>query len=263
MNKLKSSFVSNGCISASDKQNSVSFVWLDLVTGTGRKAIIIGIVLVALNQFCGCFAMLNYTATIFKEAGSTMTPNVAAIVVGLIQVVGSYSATFLVDRTGRKVTKILFGNDFKCNFWKVFFLCSFQFLYVVSSFGTAFGLITLGIYMMLKTWQFPVERFDWIPIASFSFVIFIANWAILTLPFLVISEIMPKQLKEFGISFCMTLLWSFAFIMIKCLPILNESLGFHGSMFAFAGVCVASALFIMLRMPETKGKSHDEIMNSL
>lgn len=68
-----------------------------------RKAFLIGIVLAALNQFCGCFAMLNYTASIFKEAGSSLTPNMSTIVIGIIQFLGSYFATILVDRTGRKV----------------------------------------------------------------------------------------------------------------------------------------------------------------
>lgn len=64
----------------------------------------IGVGLVALNQFCGCFAMVNYTATIFQEAGSDLTPNMAAIVIGAIQLVGAYFSTVLVERAGRKVT---------------------------------------------------------------------------------------------------------------------------------------------------------------
>lgn len=97
MNKLKRSFGSVNLAA----ENSLK--WSDLVTGSGGKAMTIGIILAALNQFCGCFAMLNYTANIFEEAGSTMSPNVAAILVGIIQLFGSYAATFLVDRTGRKV----------------------------------------------------------------------------------------------------------------------------------------------------------------
>lgn len=140
---------------------------------------------------------------------------------------------------------------------------SFQFLFVVSTIGTAFGLITLGVFMMLKSWKFDVENYNWLPIASFSFVIFIASWAVLTLPFLVISEIMPMKLKEFGASFCMTLLWSFSFIIVKFLPLLTDLLEIHGTMFLFAGFCLLGALFILCFMPETKGKNYDQIMNSL
>lgn len=75
----------------------------NLTTAPGRRAMTIGIVLIALNQCCGCFAMLNYAANIFKEAGTEMPANVAAIVVGIIQLFGAFLATYLVDWAGRKV----------------------------------------------------------------------------------------------------------------------------------------------------------------
>jgi hypothetical protein len=62
-----------------------------------------GIALMALNQFCGCFAMLNYTGTIFAESGSNLSPNLSAIIVGVIQIFGAYFSTALVEKAGRKV----------------------------------------------------------------------------------------------------------------------------------------------------------------
>lgn len=69
-----------------------------------RKALLIGIVLVSLNQFSGVSTMLIYTANIFQESGSSLSPNKSAIVVGVIQAIGSVTATNLVDRAGRKVS---------------------------------------------------------------------------------------------------------------------------------------------------------------
>lgn len=78
---------------------------LDIIPDTrhGRRAAQIGIVLILASQFCGSFVMLNYTAEIFNQAGATMSSNVAAIVMGAIQLVGTYISTVLVDRAGRKV----------------------------------------------------------------------------------------------------------------------------------------------------------------
>ncbi|XP_031623073.1 facilitated trehalose transporter Tret1-like [Contarinia nasturtii] len=233
MNKLKNS------LQVDNVKKYDSIKWCDLTSGAGRKAMIIGIVLAVLNQLCGCFAMLQYTANIFEEAGSTMVPNMSAIVVAVIQLIGSYVATILVDRAGRK------------------------FLFIVSSIGIATGLITLGIYMMLKTWGYDVEIVNWIPLFSFSFAIFVANFAVLTLPFLVISEIMPEKLKDLGTSFCMVILSCFAFMVVKCLPFFIKTFEFHGTMFLFAGVCLSSVIFIICYMPETKSKSYDEIQKSL
>lgn len=115
----------------------------------------------------------------------------------------------------------------------------------------------------MKSWQWNVETYNWIPIASFSFVLFTASLAILTLPFTVIGEIMPESIKEFGVTFCNTFISICAFLTMKFLPFLNESLGFHGSMFLFAGFCLFSALFIILYMPETKARSYEQIMKSL
>lgn len=108
-----------------------------------------------------------------------------------------------------------------------------------------------------------MNNYNWIPITSFSLTIFMASWAILPLPFLVISEIMPEKLKEFGMSFCMALMWLLAFTTTKFLPFLTSALGFHGSMFLFAGICLGSMIFIVLFVPETKGKSREQIMNAL
>lgn len=80
-----------------------TFKWSNLTTKSVRKAMKIGIVLIVLNEFSGCSAMLNYTANIFEEAGSNMHPNISAIVIGVIQVFGTIIATNLVDHVGRKV----------------------------------------------------------------------------------------------------------------------------------------------------------------
>lgn len=86
-----------------DLNNRESCKCSDIATGIGRKALFIGIVLVAITVFSGIFAMGTYTSYIFKATGSNMTPNMSAIVVGVIQLVGSMCATQLVDRLGRKV----------------------------------------------------------------------------------------------------------------------------------------------------------------
>lgn len=127
----------------------IYFVTISVETKYARRAIIYGICLMALNQFCGCFAMLNFTAVIFKESGSTMSPNVSSIIVAAIQIIGSMFPTFLVDRLGRKL------------------------MMVTSAIGTSVGLAALGGYMLLKFQGFNVETFNWIPLVAFSFTIFI------------------------------------------------------------------------------------------
>lgn len=129
----------------------------------------------ALNQFCGCFAMLTFTATIFKESGSNLSPNISSIIVGGIQIIGSIFPALLVDRLGRKMMMGL------------------------SAYGAAIGLSLLGSYAFLKSEEYSLEGFIWIPLVAFSFVIFIANWGMMTLPFMIVSEIShPKVILIYG-----------------------------------------------------------------
>lgn len=121
----------------------------------------------------------------------------------------------------------------------------------------------LGTYTLLKTFDINVEVVNWIPVASFSSATFISAFGIQSLTLTVVSEIMPEKIKEIYMSFCMTLLWGLNFISAKYLPDFIEILGFHGSMYMFAGVCLFSALYIVLFMPETRGKSYEDIMKSL
>lgn len=89
--------------SETTKSCEKSFRLSDLMTNPARKALTIGVFLTALNQFSGCCAMLFYIATIFALSGSHLSPNMSAILVGAIQLVGVACANQLVDRAGRKV----------------------------------------------------------------------------------------------------------------------------------------------------------------
>ena len=73
------------------------------MTKPALKGIAIGLFLMFLNQFSGCFAIITYTADIFKSSGSSLSPNQSSIIVASIQLIGSYVALNLVDRFGRKV----------------------------------------------------------------------------------------------------------------------------------------------------------------
>lgn len=60
----------------------------------------------ALSQFSGAFPIMNYTSTIFEASGSSFSPNVSSIFVGVWQLLGSCTSFFLVEKFGRKVSKM-------------------------------------------------------------------------------------------------------------------------------------------------------------
>lgn len=122
-----------------------------------------------MHEFCGVFTMLNYTATIFRDSGSTISPKFSAIVVGLIQLLGTYMATFLVDRLGRKV------------------------LLILSAIGSSLCLACLGAYSYANSIGVDVKPYSWVSIASFSGMMFLAACGLIPLMFVVIAEVMPEK----------------------------------------------------------------------
>lgn len=99
INKLKSA-VNDGQVQTG-KGNSIE--WSDFKTKTVQKSMIMGIVLVALNQFSGVASMVSYTAIIFRASDSNMSPNMSAIVVGSILTLSNIVVPNVIDRLGRKV----------------------------------------------------------------------------------------------------------------------------------------------------------------
>lgn len=126
-----------------------------------------------MHEFCGVFTMLNYTATIFRDSGSTISPEFSAIIVGLIQLLGTYAATFLVDRLGRKI------------------------LLICSAIGTSLCLACLGAYSLANASGINVKPYSWISIASFSGMMFLAAVGLIPLMFVVIAEVMPEKVNWF------------------------------------------------------------------
>lgn len=145
------------------------------MTKAARKSIIIGMVLVALEQFSGTFALLFYVASIFESSGANfLSPEASTIFVGVIQVVGAYVATFLVDRAGRKA------------------------LLTISAFGMAFGMTVFGIATQLIEHGHESAFIKLIPVFALSFSVFLANIGVFTLTFVVLSEITPPNVSTKG-----------------------------------------------------------------
>ncbi|CAD7088652.1 unnamed protein product [Hermetia illucens] len=231
LEKLKSEFMEE-----KKKDDEAALSWGDFSTSVAKRTIFIGLTLMALNQLCGCFAMINYTANIFAESGSSLSPNMSAIIVGVIQLVGSYVSTLLIERAGRKP------------------------LLLMSCLGMTCGHVILGTYTFLKTLGYGVEIVNWIPILSFSLVIFAGSSGILTVPFTLLAEIMPPKIKSTTVSFCIATNWICAFLMVKYLPILTVALQLHGCIFIFAIFSAIGVIFVVAFIPETKGKSLEMIL---
>lgn len=209
------------------------FVTLQLlfsVSGSNLRGLIIGMALCVLCQACGCFAIVNYAATIFEATGSQLDPSVSGIILGVVQIFGTYVSAILVDSVGRRP------------------------LLIVSSAGSIVGLSAVGAFAYLHANGMDLSVVDWIPVVSLSFVIFISNVGLVCLPFVMMTEMLSPKVRTIGCSIGMILISMTAFVILKTMPVLTTIIQIYGVMWIFAGFCLVGLVGILCFVPETKGK---------
>ncbi|KAJ6642108.1 Facilitated trehalose transporter Tret1 [Pseudolycoriella hygida] len=203
------------------------------------KALFLGVSLVAISIFSGIVAMTMHAAQLFIDSGAVFDANLSAIILGVLQVCGTYASSVLVDRVGRR---ILLG---------------------VSSFGAALALFVFGTFSYLNLRGFDLTSVDWIPVVSASFYIFINCAGVKPMPFLYIAEILPENVRNVGVSICMMSLTLFSSVTVFTLPLLVELFDLYAVMWTYGCICVLGILFSIFVMNETKGKNVNKLLENV
>jgi sugar porter (SP) family MFS transporter len=198
----------------------------------------LGIALAVFQQWCGINVIFNYAGEIFSQAGYNLNDTLTNIVMtGVVNLVFTFVALFTVDRLGRRPL-MLFG-------------------------AAALAVIYVGIgwayYYKAGGGQVPNALFLGLVLAA------IGSYAMSLAPvtWVIISEIFPNRIRGTAMSIAVGFLWIACFLLTYTFPIFNAVLGAAGTFWIYAGICVAGLLFIALRLPETKGKSLEQIEREL
>ena len=93
-------------------------------------------------------------------------------------------------------------------------------------------------------------------IACYSMSLAPVTWVI-------ISEIFPNRIRGAAMSVAVAALWVACFVLTYTFPILNKALGPHGTFWLYGAICVLGFIFIKFALPETKGKTLEEIEKEL
>lgn len=124
----------------------------------------------------------------------------------------------------------------------------------------------LGLYFYLKEVQHAddvVEQISWLPVVAL--IIFISTYSVGwgPLPWTVMGEMFASNVKAKASGVTVSVCWFLAFIITKFSSNINESFGNYTTLWLFGAFCIASILFTVLLLPETKGKSLREIQDEL
>lgn len=205
-----------------------------------RKALVISLILITLQQMSGINAIFAYMEPIFAASGSNLSASMSSTIVGACMVVTSVFTTLIVQKTGRK--------------W----------LMLISCVGDGLSLVALGTYFYFnnKT-TINLDNFAWLPITCLISYVFFFNLGLAPLPWTISSELFPNNVKAVSSSSVSACSWLFGFLINKFFNLLNNVIGQSGSFWLFGGACFFAAIFDIIFVPETTGKSFSEIQELL
>ena len=195
--------------------------------------LMIGVVMAVFQQWCGINTVFYYAEEIFAEAGYGVSDTLFNIVItGSVNLIFTFVAMFTVDKWGRKKL-LLFGA------------CGLALDYILLGSAFFFHLQGIAVLVLVLT-----------AIAIFAMSLGPIVWVIL-------SEIFPNRIRGAAMALATFALWVGCFVLTYTFPLLNKSLGAAATFWVYSGVCILGFLFIAVKLPETKGKSLEEIENTL
>ncbi|KAJ0178513.1 hypothetical protein K1T71_006336 [Dendrolimus kikuchii] len=220
------------------KNNPVSF--LSAITKkTAVKALIICYALMVFQQLSGINAVIFNSSSIFSDAGAAMDAAVSTIIIGVIQVVATFVSSLVVDKLGRRILLLLSAL--------VMCICS----------------TALGVFFFLQDTHGEnssiVQAITWLPLVSLSLFIVAFSLGFGPIPWMMAGELCLIDIKAFVGSTAGTLNWLLSFTVTSTFNSLNTAIGSGQVFWLFAGIMLLAFIFIFFIVPETKGKSVDEI----
>jgi len=207
--------------------------FLDLLEPKMTRILLVGVTLAVLQQWSGINVIFNYAEEIFREAGYGVSSTMFNIVItGAVNLVFTLIAIQTVDRFGRRA------------------------LMLIGCAGIAFFHAIIGLAYLLHLKGLVVVAPVLATIACYGFSLAPVTWVL-------ISEIFPNRIRGAAVSVATSALWSACFILTYTFPFLNRGLGPAKAFWLYALICAAGFVFILFRVPETKGRTLEQIEREL
>ena len=214
-------------------QSETKSDWKFLLQPGIFKAVLIGAAIAILGQFMGVNAVLYYGPTIFEEAGlSGGDALFSQVLVGIVNVVTTVIAVFIIDKVGRK--KLVY--------------------YGVS--GMVLSLLLIGFYFHFSGNMGLPNSFL---LFFFLFYVFCCAISISAVIFVLLSEMYPTRIRGMAMSIAGFALWIGTYLVGQLTPWMLQNLTPTGTFLLFALMCAPYMLIVWKLIPETTGKSLEEI----
>ncbi|KAF7988598.1 hypothetical protein HCN44_001171 [Aphidius gifuensis] len=210
-----------------------------LLVSNNRRALVISITLVVIQQLTGTQVITSYAEIIFDQASVDIEGKYLTIILGILTIICTIICALFVDKKGRRP------------------------LLIISSIGCCLSMTLLGIYFNTKLFITIHYYFNWLPaIGIMLFSIFYAI-GLASLPFTMMGELFANNIKAIGCSIVIIIAsFSFAFVTFT-FPMILDQFGLHVAFYIYAVSSGFGTFYIYFYVPETKAKSLQQIQDEL
>lgn len=197
------------------------------------RIILIGVVLAVFQQWCGINVIFQYGSRIFAEAGYEVSGILFNIVItGVVAVLMTFVAIGTVDRWGRRILMLS-------------------------------GALGLSVIYLLVGWAYHRHMTGLVPVTLVVAAIGCYCYSLAPITWVILSEIFPNRIRGGAMSVSVVALWMGNFVVSQTFPLMYQKLGLAQCFWVYAIICFAGFLFILMRLPETKGKTLEQIERDL
>jgi len=193
-----------------------------------RKQFFVGCMLMVFQQFSGINAVIFFSSSILQSGGID-DPNEGGLIVMAVQVLMTGVAVLLMDRAGRRM------------------------LLLISLTGMTLFTGTLAAF------YYNDNKPAWLSLTSLVGYIVFFSLGLGAIPWLIMGEIFPGHVRALAASIATLLNWTLSFIVTETFASLLSALGPSVTFTIFGGVCALGICFVVAFVPETKGKTFEEI----
>ncbi|XP_059061366.1 facilitated trehalose transporter Tret1-like [Achroia grisella] len=204
-----------------------------LKTKPWRKGLLLLLLLITVQAGNGCFAIITYASSILVGSGVTLSPDIQTLSIPAVMIIGSVFSIACVEKVGRK---LLMSSTFGITV--VSFLCLASIILVQHQGGSVPG---------------------WLSVMSIIAAVWAYAAGVAPIPYVVMAEMFNFQIRAKVLGCIVTYAWFISFVQLFAFTPISNALGAHTMFYCFAGINLLGVFVTLVLVPETKGKTVEEI----